>query len=105
MNEKLIRLMGHRTEVYPTHLEKDFPHILEQLVSFWGTVEFETFSERLLLNSRGGRSGFPPEVVMELFHLANLHKDQMKLTRLEKTDVWGNLPEDGHRGTMDWDER
>ncbi len=105
MNEQLIRLMGHRTEYYPSHLEKGFPYILESLMGLWGTPEFDAYAEELLLDSRSGRSGFPPEVAVELFHLANLHKEQMKLTKTEESDVWGNMPEDGHRGTMDWDDR
>jgi hypothetical protein len=104
MNERLVRLMGHRTELYPVQLERDFPHILEKLMALWGTPEFDTLAQELLLNTRNGRAGFPPDVAVELFHLANLHKDQMKLLAHEKTDIWGHLAEDEHRGTMDWNE-
>ncbi|MDD5296640.1 MAG: hypothetical protein PHU46_06985 [Rhodocyclaceae bacterium] len=104
MNEKLMRLIGQRRDLYPAQLERTFPNILEQLTEFWGTTAFDMLAEKLLLSSRNGRSGFPPEVVVELFHLANLHKDQMKLLSQEKRDIWGNLPEDGHRGTMDWND-
>jgi len=104
MNERLVRLMGHRKELYPVQLEKSFPHVLEKLMGLWGTLEFDALADEFLLNNRPGRAGFPPDVAVELFRLATLHKEQMKLVTYEKTDIWGQLPQDDHRGTMDWDE-
>jgi hypothetical protein len=104
MNERLMRLMGHRKELHPVQLERGFPHILEKLMGLWGTSEFDALAGELLLNNRTDRTGFPPDVAVELFHLANLHKEQMKLLPHDKTDIWGHLSEDEHRGTMDWDE-
>jgi len=99
-----MRLMGHQEGLYPVQLERSFPLILEKLVALWGTPEFDSLAEELLLNSRSGRTGFPSDVAVELFHLANLHKDQMKQLAHEKTDIWGHLSEDEHRGTMDGNE-
>ena len=102
MNPKLLQLMGHREDVYPYRLEREFPQILNEIQFRWGSPECDDYLRDLTLVERSTRKGFPPEVAIELFHLAALHEAQMRLTRGRSGDVWEGLPEDDHRGTTNF---
>lgn len=49
-----------------SHLENLFPHIAQALTEKWGTPDAETYLADLMLDKRGSRKGFPPEVAEEL---------------------------------------
>lgn len=75
MNEKLAALLGAHSDRYPHRLEAGFPHVIERIVALWGTPELRPFMDALMLADRPGRQGFPPEVVTEIFRLANVLGD------------------------------
>lgn len=102
MNPKLMHLLEQRTEFYPHTLESDYPALLDRMQLLWGTPEFDTYTGELMLSNRSGRQGFPIQVAMELFHLTELHKSQMERRHPSRKDIWDELPDDAHRGTMDW---
>jgi hypothetical protein len=54
-----------------SNLEKRHPHIVERLRLLWGQPEGGTYLADLLVDKRGGRAGFAPEVFSELLMLAN----------------------------------
>jgi hypothetical protein len=57
------------------HLEEKYPRIIQQLTLLWGHPELETFFEKLWIDDRGNRQGFPPEVMSELMFCSSLHRD------------------------------
>lgn len=54
-------------------LEQQFPRITEKIVLLWGYPEMDIFFERLAIDLRGDREGFPPDVMSELMWLSRLH--------------------------------
>jgi hypothetical protein len=50
-----------------------YPHLLQPLCTLWGHPEFDRYVNRLMVDDRGGRKGFSPEVVEELLFLAQLN--------------------------------
>ena len=54
-------------------LEVLFPRIAQELVSRWQTPELEPYLDNLIYDPRGGRKGFPLEVMSDLLSLAELH--------------------------------
>lgn len=58
---------------YPRHLERSHPHVLTRLMNLWGTPEFESCMQDLLIDTRGRRYGFSLEVVTELMFINELH--------------------------------
>ena len=55
-----------------THLEREYPHIVERLRVLWGHPEGSRYLNELILDTRGNRAGFSPEVMDELLEIANL---------------------------------
>lgn len=49
-----------------------YPHIIESVCLFWGGRECDTYLSKLVIDTRGGRRGFPQEVMDELLFLAEV---------------------------------
>lgn len=59
---------------YPVHLERDFERILIKLEELWEKPEIHDYFSDLLIDKRGGRKGFPKEVMNELILLREFHE-------------------------------
>ncbi|HEY4375058.1 MAG TPA: hypothetical protein VGN52_24265 [Burkholderiales bacterium] len=55
-----------------SHVERAHPHIVERLRTTWGYPEGGRYLAKLIVDSRGGRTGFSKEVMSELLTLATL---------------------------------
>jgi len=58
--------------VRPSALMRQFPRIANQIAAAWDDlVQFDTYMDSLLTDKRGGRNGFPSDVIAELGALDN----------------------------------
>ena len=73
LRSRLISLLGRDADCYPAHLEQQFPRILANIVELWGKSGLDSFLAELMVTTRSGRQGFPPEVLTEIFKLSNVH--------------------------------
>lgn len=62
-------------------VEAGFPRIAESIRELWGTPELDRYFDRLLIDERGDRAGFPPEVVQALLALSQQHIEQFGFER------------------------
>jgi hypothetical protein len=69
MNPAFLEYLDNDTDLYPSVLAQQFPHIFNQLVTLIGSNQFSHYLNDILFDTRGGRQGFPPEVVSELWKL------------------------------------
>ncbi|WP_410500195.1 ankyrin repeat domain-containing protein [Chitinibacter sp. S2-10] len=76
MNFTLTALLGTEHHLYPRQLEQSHPRVLRQIATLWGSDQLETFISALLVDDRGNRQGFAPEIVSELFALYRLHNSR-----------------------------
>jgi len=53
-------------------LEEHFPRLVMEIVAFWGSPTCFEKLQDLLVDSRGGRQGFPPDVYSDLSMLMML---------------------------------
>jgi hypothetical protein len=67
-----------------SYLERRHPHITERLHLLWGFPEGGRYLAKLIIDSRGGRTGFSPEVMSELLVLATIAAD-MHIAQPERT--------------------
>ena len=58
---------------YVSALEKGFPRVVDKILLMWGAKEFPEFLSTLMIDTRGGRQGFPFEVIQELMFLQEIH--------------------------------
>jgi tankyrase len=55
-------------------IEEKYPRICQQLALMWGHPELEKWFEKMWIDDRGTRQGFPPEVMSELMFVSSLHQ-------------------------------
>ena len=72
----------------PCALERQFKRIADKIAASWPTPACARYIDSLLVDNRGGRQGFPPEVVSELFLLHALLEDHNPTRR----DLWEQTP-------------
>jgi len=74
----------------PTHalsvIQQHFERIAQSINQFWGSEHFDSYIEKLLIDERGSRQGFPPEVAEALLRLSRLHVERFGFGRAD--DVW-----------------
>jgi hypothetical protein len=54
-------------------LKTMFPRLHQNLVALWGTGPGETYLDGLIMDDRGNRKGFPPDVLRALLVLQRVH--------------------------------
>lgn len=59
-------MMSDQSADARSHLENQFPHIARALTEKWGTPDVQAYLVDLMMDNRGTRKGFPPEVLEEL---------------------------------------
>jgi ankyrin repeat protein len=87
MNSRFYSALLRHPGRYPTRLDERHPHILERIAQLWGTSQIDQYLQELLLDTRGGRQGFAPEVMSDLMFLHGLH---VEAKEAPATDVWGD---------------
>jgi ankyrin repeat protein len=65
---------GGREHFYPVNLEAKIPRIFNKIVSMWGNAELDVYFESLMVDKRGGRKGFPLDVMTDILLLSRLHE-------------------------------
>ncbi|MFN0040531.1 MAG: hypothetical protein ACKVP2_13550 [Burkholderiales bacterium] len=76
-------------ENYPVNLASKYPRILDRIALLWGTPNLEKYLQELIVDSRGNRAGFPPEVMLELGRVQDLTmKYRIQNSGPEKRDPW-----------------
>jgi hypothetical protein len=71
------------------HLAARFPRVLNRVAAVWSQPGLvERYFEELMLDSRGSRAGFPPEVLSELVALRNCNAFRIFP---KKTDPWQEM--------------
>lgn len=58
---------------YPFALEEKFDRILVNIEKLWGKPEIEDYFTDLIIDRRGGRQGFPKEVLDDILRLRDFH--------------------------------
>ena len=59
----------------PSDLEARYPRLMVRMIEGWRQPGFSEEINRLIVDERGDRQGFPPEVMDELWLLSQLHQD------------------------------
>jgi hypothetical protein len=74
---------------YTSAIEKRFPHVAQKIVLMWGTPDFSEFLNKLMIDDRGDRSGFPPEVIDEMLFLHAINDTRRGIRLTVARDGYG----------------
>jgi ankyrin repeat protein len=91
MHEKISRYFEGKEQFYPTALEAKYPRIFNRIMELWESLELEEYFSELMVDKRGGRQGFPPDVLNDILTLSRIHGRILELKdikRGEEEDPW-----------------
>jgi hypothetical protein len=74
-----------------TTLEERFPRIVDSIVLMWGNKEMDTFFQKIMMDDRGDRQGFPPEVMSDLMFLSQLHNTAYPFQNASDTRYYNGI--------------
>jgi len=60
---------------------KAFPRIAETIRKDWGKRALDDYLSRLVVDNRGSRQGFPPDVLTAILEVARLHAEQYRFAK------------------------
>ena len=88
INIKLQQYLALAPELYPHQLAERFPRIVDAIVAAWPSSEQATaVFDDLLVDRRGTRQGFPPEIAREIFQLS-MGYEKLRAAAEQRGDVW-----------------
>jgi len=61
---------------YPHHLEKKYERILKRIDEHWDTTEIDEVFADLIIDRRGGRQGFPTDVLNDIMRLKEFRESE-----------------------------
>ncbi len=87
----MINQMKHPTfermgDQYPRHLEQRYDRILIKIEDLWDTPEIHDYFSDLLIDKRGGRQGFPADVLQDIIALREFRELETFL-EAEKAEI------------------
>ena len=91
MNERLSRFLGSEPDLYPHKLEERFPRIVDKIVDAWRSPELAAaVFDELLVDRRGGRQGFPPEIAREIYRLSVAYDRLRGVSAQADEGIWAH---------------
>ncbi len=71
-----------------TLVQDQFPKISEKITLMWGSVLLQQYLSKIIFDERGGRQGFPEQIVSALMRLYEYHGSLVP--EPEAGDAWGS---------------
>ena len=90
MNEAVLKIVQDDEDSYPHELEKQYPRVLNRIIELWNTTQIDAYFIDLLVDKRGGRQGFPPEVARDIYRLSQIYERTHKRDE-GPVDPWGYI--------------
>lgn len=95
LDEKLEPRKGPAEKVQARAALEDLPRICNRIQELWGTPQCEDYLTSLVIDTRGNRKGFPPEIMEELLYLGRLARALVILG--VRGDLWDAYDQIGDR--------
>lgn len=95
LDEKLEPKKGPVQHVQMRAALEDHPRISNRIQQLWGTPDCEAYLNSLVIDTRGNRKGFPPEMLEELLYLGRLAR-ALVILRVDG-DLWQTYDQVGDR--------
>lgn len=91
MHPTLAPIFKGKEDLYPVALEGKFARVFNNIMKRWGTTQCDDYLEDLIVDKRGGRQGFPPDVAGDIVRLSKVHARFMEVRAAQlapKGDPW-----------------
>ena len=71
-----------------TLITEKFARIADKILLMWGSPELQQYLDGLILDDRGGRQGFPPQIAAAL---VRIHGEHGKLFPEDNSNAWNTV--------------
>jgi len=91
MHPKLEPIFKGKEDLYPVALEGKYARVFNAILKRWGTPECDDYFGDLIMDKRGGRKGFPPDVAADIVRLSKVHSRYLEARAAQlapKEDPW-----------------
>jgi len=88
-NARLAEVYRDTPDKYPHLLELRYARVLNRIAELWLSPQLDHYFEELLVDRRGGRQGFPAEIMSELMALYAKHTSIVAANAKDPLDPWG----------------
>jgi uncharacterized protein len=88
-NAKLAAVYRDTPDKYPYRLQARYERILNRIAELWLTPQLEHYFNELLVDKRGGRQGFAPDIMSELMAVFGRHAAIVAANAKDPLDPWG----------------
>lgn len=72
-------------------IKQQYPRIYERIEGTWGSIELDTYFDRLIIDDRGNRNGFPREILNALLLLAKANRKEMPINTAVNKNKWQEM--------------
>jgi ankyrin repeat protein len=93
MHPTIAPLYQGKEDHYPVALEAKYSRVFNNIMKHWGTEKGDEIFAELLVDKRGGRKGFPPDVASDIAKLSRVHTRLLEVRAAKMAtggDPWKN---------------
>lgn len=90
MHPVIAEYFEKKQDLYPKALEAKYSRVFNKIMDQWGTEALEGLFSDLIVDKRGGRQGFPPEVAADIILLSRLHSRILETAGMKRADTGGD---------------
>lgn len=92
MKHPLFECLGDK---YPSSLEERYDRILLKIEQLWDTAEINDYFNDLIIDKRGGRQGFPSDVLQDIIGLMEFRESETMRKAQDKENAIRELEQRG----------
>lgn len=81
MQDEILKLVYGVVNLYPGKLAQSYPAIMQKIITLWKTPAMEAYFQELMVDERGGRQGFSPDIAIEIYYLSKVFEGTRNLPK------------------------
>ena len=90
MHPVLAEYFTKKEDLYPQALEGKYSRVFNKIIGMWGTEALEAHFSDLIMDKRGGRKGFPPDVAADIILLSRVHTRVLEVAGMKRPETGGD---------------
>jgi hypothetical protein len=99
MQDEILKLVYGIENLYPGKLAQAYPAIMQKIITLWETPMMEAYFQEIMVDERGGRQGFSPDVAAEIYYLSKVFEGTRNLPKTRDDNLLGHVNEKPAFGT------
>jgi hypothetical protein len=99
MQDAILKLVYGVENLYPGKLAQSYPAIMQKIITLWETPKMEAYFQEIMVDERGGRQGFSPDIATEIYYLSKVFEGTRNLPKTSDDNLLGHVNKKSAFGT------